>query len=131
MTPTATPLGIPGGSETILVVEDEEFVRNITVKTLEKFGYRVLTATDGADGINTFTSNNGNIDLVLLDLTMPKLSGELVLEDIIRTDPTAKVIICSGHHEHRPDIFKHARGFLAKPYQIADLATTVREVLDT
>jgi len=123
-------LGVQGGSETILVVEDEEFVRNIAVKTLAKFGYTVLTASDGAEGLDKFQKHMNDIDLVILDLTMPKLSGEQVLESIIRIKPDAKVVICSGSNEQVCGTFSYAKGFLMKPYQIADLARTVRQTLD-
>jgi two-component system, cell cycle sensor histidine kinase and response regulator CckA len=123
-------LGVQGGSETILVVEDEEFVLNIAVKTLTKFGYTVLTASDGAEGLDEFEKHTDNIDLVILDLTMPKLSGEQVLERIIRSKPNAKVVICSGRNEQACSSFSCAKGYLTKPYQIADLARTVRQTLD-
>ena len=129
--PIPTFLGISGGNETILVVEDEETVRNIAVKTLKKFGYNVLSATDGAEGIDIFSRERDNIDLILLDLTMPRISGEMVLDNIIQQDPRAKVIICSGMNDQSNDACASARGYISKPYQLADLASKIRETLDS
>ena len=87
----------------------------------------------GQRGLDIYKKNKGSIDLVLLDLTMPTMSGQMVFERIRSINPDVKVIICSGQSDEdiREGILSTAGGFLKKPYRVNDLAKTVRAVLDS
>jgi CheY-like chemotaxis protein len=121
------------GSGTILVVDDEESVQTVTREILTKVGYDVLTAKDGLEGIEVFSSNRDRIDLVLLDLTMPHMSGDETLKEILDVKRDARVILTSGYSEY--DVSERfsdigISGFLQKPFQIADLVEKIKEVLN-
>ena len=122
------------GKETILVVEDEEVVRNLAERILRQYGYNVMTASDGVEGIEIFKKYETDISLILLDLTMPKMSGEMVFEKIQEIkQENVNVIISSGHSEDevRKGILSEAKGYLTKPYTVSELTETVRRILDT
>ncbi len=124
---------VKGGEKTVLIIEDEEHVRGLAKSLLKSYGYKALTAADGERGLDTYKKSKGSIDLVLLDLTMPTMSGKMVFERIRSINPDVKVIICSGQSDEdiREGILSKAKGFLKKPYRVNDLAKTVREVLDS
>ncbi|HZR45084.1 MAG TPA: response regulator, partial [Candidatus Manganitrophaceae bacterium] len=112
---------------TILVVDDEEAIRLLGKTILEHDGHRVLTAGDGLEAIEIFTGKKEEVDLVILDLTMPDRSGGEVLEQLRRIKPEVRVIISSGHRtEHPLDLA--GVSFLQKPYRPADLLRMVNEV---
>ncbi|MCK4965595.1 response regulator, partial [bacterium] len=125
-------IGVIGGDETILIVEDEKMIRVLAKRILIKFGYKVLLANDGKEGLDIYTANKDTIDLVLLDLIMPEMSGEMLLEEMMKINRDVKVIISSGHIEE--DTYKGillaAKGRILKPYKATDLAQTVRTILD-
>jgi len=124
---------LPAGTETVLLVDDEEIIRNMAKAILLQRGYSVMTAAEGHEALQVFNRQKERIDLVILDQTMPHLSGEEVLQQIIALKPNAKVLMCSGYAEHQLiDKFKAfgATGFLAKPYNMYALSHTVRKVLD-
>ena len=125
-------MGVVGGNETVLIVEDEEMVCTLAETVLKNYGYRVLTALDGKEGLDIYAENKDSINLVLLDLTMPEMSGQMVFEEILKINPDAKVIISSGHSQEdtRQGIFSKAKAWVSKPYRTTDLAQTVRTVLD-
>ncbi|MBN1290767.1 MAG: response regulator [Candidatus Latescibacteria bacterium] len=118
------------GNEMILLIEDEDSVREAVTKTLQFYGYNVLSAVDGEEGLFKFKAKEDAIDLVLLDLTMPKISGEIVFQRILEIRPNVKVLITSGHSAEKMIKFSRAKGFLPKPYQIKTLGKMVRHVLD-
>ncbi|MGA7104121.1 MAG: PAS domain S-box protein [Candidatus Deferrimicrobiaceae bacterium] len=127
------PNGPSRGKETILFVDDEEMIRDLGVQILTMQGYRVLTARDGPQAIEKFLAGGETVDLVLLDLTMPNMSGLEVLERIREVNPLAKVVLSSGHRaddDHSPDRISGASAFLPKPYRADELTRIVREVLD-
>ena len=121
-----------GGDETVLIIEDEEQVSELAKTLLEGYGYKVLAASDGEEGLEIYKRNKETIDIVLLDLTMPKMSGQMVFERIRSINPDVKIIICSGKSDEdiRDGILSNAKGFLKKPYRVNDLGKIVREVLD-
>jgi len=121
---------ITGGNETVLVIEDDFAVRKFVSDTLNLYGYTILTANDGQEGLEMFRAQRDRIDLVLLDLTMPIMSGEMVLGSIMNIQPDAKVIITSGHSEEEHLKFKMAKGYIPKPYTIKNLAKLIRTTLD-
>lgn len=124
---------VRGGHETILIVDDEEHIRDIGKETLTKMGYTVLTAEDGKSALEVYRDNRFRIALVLLDLVMPGMSGIKCLEKLLEIDPAAKVLIASGYMVEgyqRDVIDKHSKGFIEKPFRIRDMLQTVRQVLD-
>jgi CheY-like chemotaxis protein len=122
-----------GGTETILLVDDEDFIRDVGEATLTRFGYTVLTAADGDMAVERYREEKERIDLVILDLVMPGMSGRRCLEELVRIDPKAKVVVASGYSEtgHRVDVIRAgAKGFIGKPYDVKTLLNEVRGVLD-
>jgi two-component system, cell cycle sensor histidine kinase and response regulator CckA len=117
---------------TVLVVDDESTVRALASKILANAGLTVMTAVDGCDAIRQFEAHAGEIRAVLLDLTMPGLDGGEVFQNMIRMDPTVKVILSSGYdvHDVAVNFGAHApAAFLRKPYSPADLIRVFRSVL--
>ena len=126
---TSAP-ALVGGTETILVVDDEPQILALTHEILEQVGYTVLAATDGEEGLEFFRERAGEIDLVLLDRTLPKLHGEELLRRMLELRPSVKVVISSGDASIDLASFPGARRVLHKPYPLALLFATIREVLD-
>ncbi|HTO22374.1 MAG TPA: response regulator, partial [Spirochaetia bacterium] len=126
--------GIPmGKGETILVVDDEVSLRDITRQILESYGYKVLTAADGTEAVAKFVETKKDIRLVITDMMMPYLDGAATIRAIKKIDPEARFIATSGLMAS--EYAKEARGlgvqaFLAKPYTAEKLLHTLREVLD-
>ena len=121
------------GSGTILVIDDEEIVRITTKKMLEKCGYSVLLAEDGTEGLKTFIDNKDKIDLVLLDMSMPKNSGKEVFEKLKEIDSNLKVVITSGLEidERIEQILNSgALAFINKPYSLNDLSLVLKNHLN-
>jgi PAS domain S-box-containing protein len=120
------------GSGVILVVDDEETVRTVARIALEKAGFRVLTAVDGREALELFHREPGLIDLVLLDMTMPHLSGEEAFRELRRMRQDVRVILSSGYNE-MDAVSKFAgkglAGFIQKPYRPIDLISRVKSVL--
>ena len=122
-----------GGTETILLVEDWEAVRELGVLILEKFGYTVLSASDGQEALDVYEKEQGNISLVILDIIMPRMDGKQCLEQLLRINPDVKVIISSGVGQY--DLINEvvelgAKGVVNKPYGMRQLLAIVREALD-
>ncbi len=116
---------------TILVVDDEPVVRRVAQRVLERAGYRVLLAENGREALRLVGDGNGEVKLVLLDLTMPELSGEETFELLRARTPQLPVIMTSGYSEetstHLTD--RGLAGFLEKPYAADELITAIRRVL--
>jgi two-component system cell cycle sensor histidine kinase/response regulator CckA len=123
--PEAAPSG--KGKETVLFVDDEELIRDLGRQVMEMHGYTVFLAEDGLRAIDLFRSNREAIDLVVLDLTMPKRSGMEVLRVIRSVDPGMRVILSSGSPPIEP---VPGTTFLPKPYRADKLAKVVRSALD-
>jgi PAS domain S-box-containing protein len=119
------------GQETLLMIDDEESVRNIVGKMLRNFGYTVISAPDGPSGLDLYRENKDAVSLVLLDLNMPKMSGMTVLEELIKIDPAVKVLVSSGHSEDELKKLTNTVGYVTKPYKAANIAQTIRTVLDS
>jgi PAS domain S-box-containing protein len=120
------------GSGQILVVDDEETVRNLGKRMLERAGFTVLTATDGREALKLFIPEQDRIRLVLLDLTMPNLDGEACFRLLQEQKPDVKVVLTSGYNEQDVvNLFagKGLAGFLQKPFSSGDLLNKIREVL--
>ncbi len=119
------------GSETVLVVDDDDSVISLLVEALGMYGYKALTAEDGEEGLAVFTEHQGEIDLVLLDYIMPKMSGAELCKKIRELKPKTKVILSSGHSEQDIQNVMDVNSYLVKPYEIMTLIKTVRETLDS
>ncbi len=122
-----------GAGELILVVDDEASVRDITRQTLETFGYRALTATDGADALARYAERRNEIALVLTDLMMPVMDGNALIEVLARLTPGGRIIAASGLHTHGQvlrALESRVQAFLEKPYTAETLLRTIRRVLD-
>ena len=112
----------------MLFADDEELIRDLGRQVMEMHGYTVLLAEDGMRAIDLFMSNRGEIDLVVLDLTMPQRSGMEVLRAIRNIDPGMRVMLSSGSTPTEPT---PGTTFLPKPYRAEMLAKAVRSALDT
>ncbi|MBW2095761.1 MAG: PAS domain S-box protein [Deltaproteobacteria bacterium] len=124
---------IKGGEETILLVDDEELLRDIGKEILEEFGYTVCTASDGETALKQYSEKKDEISLVILDLMMPVMGGKQCLEQILAMDPDAKVVIASGYSVNGPTrttLEAGAMGFIKKPFELKQMLKVVREVLD-
>ena len=109
----------------ILLVEDEALLRSFTSAALERLGYEVVTAEDGADAVRVFETHRGRLKGVLLDLKMPKMGGREAFAAMRGIDPSVPVLICSGYgdnEEVQELISRGARGLLKKPFRVAELA---------
>jgi two-component system cell cycle sensor histidine kinase/response regulator CckA len=116
-----------------LLVDDEEIIRDVGEATLTRFGYTVLTAANGDMALERYRREKERIDLVILDLVMPKMSGKKCIEALLGINPAVKVVIASGYSEseHRTGLIEAgAKGFVGKPYAANKLLKTIREVLD-
>ncbi|WP_051434508.1 cache domain-containing protein [Desulfonatronum lacustre] len=117
---------------TILVVDDEPTIRELTQEALEDFGYVVLHAANGEEALDIYQEHGQTIDLVLLDLNMPGMGGHKCLQELLRLDPAVRVLISSGYSANgqaRESLKSGAAGFIGKPYQLKELEAAVREAL--
>ncbi len=124
---------VEGGTETILLVDDEEFIRDLGIDFLSKAGYRVIAARDGERALAVYRQKREQIDLVILDLLMPGMGGKKCLEELLKINPKAKVIIASGYFDSEPmkeAIMAGAKGFIGKPHQMTEFLRVVRQALD-
>ena len=127
------PAPVKGGHETILVAEDDAALRELSRIVLESFGYTVITAEDGEEAITQFLENRERINLVLLDMVMPKKSGKEICEAIRNVSPKMKILFTSGYTMEIVSNKKLQEGgvdFIQKPYPSNRLLSKVREVLD-
>jgi two-component system, cell cycle sensor histidine kinase and response regulator CckA len=124
---------LPVGTETILIAEDEDRVRSLAVAVLTQQGYTVIEACNGEDALALAKRYEGEIQLLLTDLIMPKMSGKDLADEMLRTRPHLKVVLCSGYTGDtvmQQGVLDASTPFLQKPFTLRSLAVTVREVLD-
>ena len=124
---------IPGGAEAVLLVDDEEALRQVSAEFLESMGYRVTVAGSGEEALDIYRSRDGGLDLVIMDLSMPGMGGHQALKELLSINPALKVIIASGYTAGgrvRDTLEQGAAGYITKPYRRAELLQTVRSVLD-
>ncbi len=118
---------------TILLVDDEEIIRQLGTRILEKSGYKVITASDGADGIAKYRENYGNIDVTILDMTMPGMDGKETMLRLRDEFPSARVLISTGHQlegEINDFVENGICGLLQKPYRADQLTAKIRETIE-
>lgn len=129
------PQGVlPRGSETVLVVEDEPAVRNLSRRVLESLGYEVLTAPNGQEGLRAAREHTGRpISLVITDVIMPQMGGKVMAEWLKANNPDVKILFTSGYTDDaiaQHGVFETGMDFLPKPYTPGSLASRVRKILD-
>jgi len=128
-----TMLPIQGGAETVLVAEDDGAVRRFMKEILHQYGYTVIEAMDGEEAVGKFLENRDRVQLVILDVMMPKKNGKEVFDDIHAIRPEVKVIFASGYAGdvlHKKGLFNDGHAFIHKPVSPAELMKKVRAVLD-
>ena len=121
-----------GHGELILVAEDEGSIREITSSALEAYGYKVLTANDGADAVALYAQNKDNIKVILMDLMMPVMDGHASIRAIRRINPEVKIISVSGlaEKDKLKNVAEYTNAFLPKPYTAEKLLKIIHEVLN-
>ena len=122
------------GTETILVVEDEEAIQEVVTKSLEAAGYRVLPAAAASEALQIAARYAGPIHLLLTDVVMPRMGGKALAEELARMRPTVKILYMSGYADNafvHNGVIDEGTHFIGKPFCATDLAHKVREVLDT
>jgi PAS domain S-box-containing protein len=130
------PAAVPApaaGDETILVVEDEEELRNVARRILVDCGYQVLTAADGREALRVCEERQGTIHLVLTDVIMPEIGGKALADHLADSLPGAKIVFMSGYTDDaiaHHGVLAPSTHFIAKPFSAAELARKVRRVLD-
>ncbi|MFO7728320.1 MAG: response regulator, partial [Desulfonatronovibrio sp.] len=121
------------GTETILMVDDYDDIRDLSSEVLEDSGYRVMSAASGEKALEIFKENPQQIDLVIMDLNMPGMGGRECTRQMLSIDPSVKVLVASGysamgHNKEASEL--GAKGFLSKPYQTKELLVRIRKLLD-
>ncbi|MDD5167399.1 MAG: ATP-binding protein, partial [Syntrophales bacterium] len=128
--PSAQPRG---GIETILLAEDDQMVRDLSASILSDFGYRVIGAVDGQDAIERFSKHADEIDLIILDVIMPKKTGREVYDVVRSKKPKTPVLFISGYTAdilHKKGVFEEGIQFISKPVSPFDLLRKIRDLLD-
>ncbi len=120
------------GRETILLIDDETLILDVGEAMLKKLGYTVFTADNGNDGIRIYEENRSAIDMVILDLIMPGMNGELTFEELRKRNPGVKVLLSSGYSINGQAVNimeKGCMGFIQKPFDFNTLSQKIRDVL--
>ncbi len=122
-----------GGTETIMLVDDEENVRDVGKDLLEGAGYTVITASSGKEALKLYQDKRSSISLIILDLIMPEMGGKECLEGLLRIDSSVKALICSGYSANgaaKEAVAAGAKGFVSKPYNLNEMLAQIRRILD-
>jgi CheY-like chemotaxis protein len=120
------------GNETVLLVDDEDTIREVGGELLEAMGYTVLLAEDGIKALETYQENQGDIDVVLLDMVMPNMGGGEAYDRLREIDPDVKVLLSSGFSidgEATKILARGCDGFIQKPFTMKDLSERIRQVV--
>lgn len=131
---TTLTLPPPGGTETILLAEDDTTVRELHRLILEGAGYRVIAASDGQEALDRFREHQTEVDMLVSDVIMPKIDGKRLYEEIRTSRPDMKVLLISGYTNDifvERGIMEDEYGFMAKPVVPSDLLRQVRQILDS
>lgn len=124
---------LPEGNETILLVDDNEAVWDVLIESLQGLGYSVILAENGLDTVEIYRNNPDEIDLVILDMIMPKQGGHSTFFELKSIDQDVNVLLISGYvseDEVKDLLSKGAKGFLSKPCRIEVLAKELRKIFD-
>jgi CheY-like chemotaxis protein len=126
-------LDLPTGHETILFVDDEPTLVELGQEILQKLGYKVLACTDSQDALKKFNQDPDNIALVISDMTMPKMTGDMLALQMFQTRPNLPVILCTGFSSklsNKQAVELGVKALINKPLVMGELATVVRKALD-
>ena len=132
-TDISVPPGLLGGSEVVLFVDDEEMICDIGEQILKAMGYRTIIARDGVEAVEIYKQHQDKIDMVILDIFMPKMGGVEAFDRLKEVNPRIKVLISSGcslNDQVMDVIGRGCSGFIQKPFRFKDLSYKMREVLD-
>ncbi len=132
--PVKVPEEVIKGTETILLVDDEEPVLRVGAKVLNKLGYTVLEAKSGHEAVEIYKSNKNKIALVILDMIMPGMGGGKVYDLLKAINPEAKVLLCSGYSidgQAKEILDRGCNGFLQKPFDVKNLSGKIRAAMET
>ena len=124
---------VKGGTETILLVDDEQLIRDLGSRILSRAGYTVIQAANGRQALDVYRERGHGVSLIILDVVMPEMGGEQCLPELLKINPDLKVIIASGFSSSGPGkatLESGARGFVNKPFNMSQMLQTVRSVLD-
>ena len=124
---------IPHGNERILFVDDEELLVELGKQMLKHLGYSVVTMTDPQEALKLFEKEKDAIDLIITDLTMPNMTGDILVKKILKIKPNLPIIMCTGFSEsidQKRAVELGIRSLLEKPIQLSDMANTIRKFLD-
>jgi CheY-like chemotaxis protein len=121
---------VPTGEGMVLLIDDEEQIRRSMARLLESSGYRVLLAADGIEGLDIYRRQPGEIDVVILDMSMPRMSGQEVLANLQRVNPEVKVLIFSGYAPEDDEVYARVMGVVEKPPAPDMFLKQVREIID-
>jgi CheY-like chemotaxis protein len=128
-----TPVMPSFGTETVLLVDDEDLVRDLGARILSKAGYQVLTAKNGKEALDLFEKERRQLSLVILDLIMPVMGGKECLKELLKIDPQMKILISSGFSADASTdetLELGAKAFVSKPFRFQELLRQVRKTLD-
>jgi len=124
---------IKGGSETILFVDDEEFLVDLNQERLERLGYNAISTTKPVEALEWFNADPDQFDVVITDMTMPRMTGDKLTAEVLKIRPHMPVIVCSGYSERMSVKRAEALGvrkYIEKPIDLRNLASAIREVLE-
>jgi two-component system cell cycle sensor histidine kinase/response regulator CckA len=124
----------PNSSRSVLIIDDEELIRNLARDVLEMNDFHVLCAENGIDGIALYKKNKEHIACIILDLTMPRMSGRETYQQLKQIDKNAKIILSTGHGRDKMAqeiIALGVHGVIQKPYRIEDLLRLVQTTMNT
>jgi CheY-like chemotaxis protein len=122
------------GDERILFVDDEPAAAELAIKRLNRLGYEVVALTDSVEALNLFSAYPQNFDLIITDLTMPKMSGKVLSKNLLIIRPEIPIIMCSGYSDAISKEYAKKLGikaYLMKPIAIEELSKTIRTILDS
>jgi len=128
----AFPAELSAGTEAILLVDDEAMILSVGRELLETLGYQVLPARSGKDAVEVYSAKKEKIDMVILDMIMPELSGAETYDRLKEIDPEIKVLLSSGYSmnsQAEEILARGCDGFIQKPFNLNQLASKIREIL--
>jgi CheY-like chemotaxis protein len=121
-----------GGAETLLIVDDEEVLVELLHRLVERHGYKALSAMSGREALRLFDENRDKIDLVITDLMMPEMDGKQLAKELLKRDPSVRILISTGYSEPTDISYlmdAGARGVVMKPYQADRLLVAIQSAL--
>ena len=121
------------GKETVLLVDDEDMIIDVAQRMLNKLGYKVFTARDGREAVDVFRKHKDEIDVIVLDMIMPKMSGGEAFDRIKKIKPEIKVLLSSGYSingQASEILNRGCNGFIQKPFNLQNLSKNLRAILE-